>query len=104
MKFKLLNFLLLLITLLTKPKPWIVTGSSFLVLMLMKFFFEGQSIFFKHWREIWSGIIDPVVPVEQKVFIVSFFILLTGLALFYTDIFKKLIIHQYKRFGSKSRP
>ncbi|RXE96037.1 hypothetical protein [Pseudoalteromonas sp. PS5] len=103
MSSKFLNFSLLLIALLTKPKSWIVTGASLLVLTVMKFFFEGQSIFFKHWNDIWAGMINPAVPLEQKVFIVSFFILVTGLAMYYTNIFKLLVIHQYKRFGSKPK-
>ncbi|WP_081138963.1 hypothetical protein [Halomonas sp. BC2] len=102
MRSKLLNFLLLLITLLTKPKSWIVTGASILVLTMMKFFFEGQSIFFRHWNEIWSGMINPDVPLEQKIFILSFFILVTGLAMYYTSMFKALVIYQNKRFGAKS--
>lgn len=103
MSSKFFNFSLLLITLLTKPKSWIVTGASLLVLTVMKFFFEGQSIFFKHWSDIWSGMINPDVPLEQKVFIISFFILVTGLAMYYTNIFKLLVIHQYKRFGTKPK-
>lgn len=103
MSSKFLNFSLLLITLLTKSKSWIVTSASILVLSLMKFFFEGQSIFFKHWDDIWSGMVNPAIPFEQKVFIVSFFILVTGLAMYYTNIFKLLVIHQYKRFGAKPK-
>ena len=101
MRSKILNFSLLLITLVTKPKSWIVTGASILVLTMMKFFFEGQSIFFKHWSEIWAGMTNPSVPLEQKIFILSFFILVTGLAMYYTSMFKDLVIHQHKRFGAK---
>lgn len=100
MSSKFLNFSLLSITLLTKPQSWIVTGASLLVLTLMKFFFEGQSIFFKHWDDIWAGLNNPDVPLEQKIFIISFFILVTGLAMYYTNIFKLLVLHQYKRFGT----
>ena len=79
-----------------------MTGASVLVLTMMKFFFEGQSIFFKHWREIWSGMVNPDIALEQKVFVLSFFILVTGLAMYYTNIFKLLVMHQYKRFGAKN--
>lgn len=68
----------------------------------MKYFFEGQSIFFKHGDEIWSGMINPDVALEQKVFILNLFILITGLAIYSTSIFKLLVIHQGKRFGTKS--
>jgi hypothetical protein len=103
MSSKFLNFSLLLVTLLTKPKSWIITGVSLLILTVMKFLFEGQSIFIKHWSDMWAGMVNPTVPLEQKVFVVSLFILVSGLAVYYTNIFKLLVIHQYKRFGTKPK-
>lgn len=101
MRSNLLNFLLLLIALFTKPKSWIVTCASMWVLTMMSFFFEGRSIFLKYWSEIWLGMINPDVPLEQKIFILSFFILVMGLAMYCISIFKSLVIYQYERFGAK---
>ena len=95
-----LNIVLPLIALLTKPKSWIMTGASMLVLSIMKFLFEGQSIFFEHRQDIFADLINPDVPLELKIFLVSFFILLTGLVMFYTSIFKAIVISQSKRFGA----
>ncbi len=103
MSSKYLNFSLLLITLLTKPKSWMVTGASLLILSVMKFLFEGQSIFIKHWSDIWAGMVNPIVPLEQKIFVASIFIFISGMAMYYTNIFKLIVIHQYKRFHTKPK-
>lgn len=103
MKSTRLNIVLPLIALITRPNSLILTGSSLLVLSIMKFLFEGQSIFFEHWRDIYGGLLNPEVPFEQKLFIISFFMLITGLALFYTNIFKAIVISQSKRFGTKPK-
>lgn len=96
-----LNFLLPLIALLTRPKSWIMTSVAFLILCLIKFLAEGQSIFFKHWIEIYNGFLNPLVPVEQKILIVSLFILITTLGFYYADMLRKVYIFQDKRFGKK---
>lgn len=100
MSSKKLEVVLLLITLLTKPRSVILSGATLLVFSVMMFFYKGQSIFFMHWQDILTGLLDPDVPLEQKVMIVSFFFLFTGFTMFYTSIFRKLVIEKYKRFGT----
>lgn len=99
MQSRFLVFSILLVALLTRPRSWVVSGVAFLILLLVKFFGEGVSLYFKHWNELQVGMLNPEVPVEQKLFVVGFFFLLLGISMFYTNIFKEIIVYQYKRFG-----
>ena len=93
-KSRKLEMALLLVTLIQRPRTWFISGFLFVLLAIMKFMFEGQSIFFENWQEIYQGLINPEVPMYLKLLIVSLFLFFTGLALYYTDLFKKAVLAQ----------
>ena len=67
-----LEALLLLITALTKPKPWILAAVSFYFLTVFKWISEGQAIYFDNWQIILRGLLNPNLPIEQKFFLIGF--------------------------------
>ena len=103
MNSKKLEFTLLLITALTKPKAWVLGAVSFFALTAFKWVADGQEIFIDNWRVILSGMLNPEIPIEQKFFLVGFFCMLVAMSLFLINIVKHVAIELYIRFGIKPK-
>ncbi|MEW6174118.1 MAG: hypothetical protein AB1588_00325 [Pseudomonadota bacterium] len=101
MRSRELEALLLLITALTKPKPWVMAAVSFYFLTVFKWISEGQAIYFDNWQIILSGMLNSNVPIEQKFFLIGFFCLLTAISLTSINIVKIIAIQLFLRFGKK---
>ena len=101
MMSKALKFTLILIAALAKPRAWVLGSVSFFALTSLKWVVKGQSIFIDNWYSILMGMINPNVPIEQKLFLVGFFCLLSALSLILINTIKNTSIQLYIRFGIK---
>ena len=101
MRSRTLEITLLLVVLLTKPKSWVLSGVGIISLSVVKWLFEGQAIYVQHWQDLLNGMLNPEIPLDQKLFLIGFFCFLIGASMFFMNVIKHVAIEQFRRFGTK---
>ena len=96
-----LEVTLLLITLLTKPRSWVLLGVFYICLGAYKETSKISWFYVENWQSILAGMANADVLIHEKLFVIGVFFLFAAVALMFISVAMRIVIQRFVRFGTK---